>query len=288
MYEEGFRWWNLGCGGGDRVRALRDHPRGDGAPARCCGGRSRREHARRGRPVRDRAPRRARGARRSSRWRRSCGWCPRRSCRPARRPRCRSAGCPSAPTLEHYRTLFARMDLGRQLLNSVIVAARDDRARGARERRRRATRSRSSASAGAIACCGLMLLGARRAGADRDAAALPARAIARAREHARGRRRSRGSRASSASSSCGSTRSRSRTASSTPRVSTARASSAIFRRIALPLIAPDPGDARRLHVPRRVERFSLAARRARRRRRAIRCPWDSRASRASTCRTPSS
>jgi multiple sugar transport system permease protein len=30
---------------------------------------------------------------------------------------------PSDPTLEHYRTLFARMDLGRQLLNSVIVAS---------------------------------------------------------------------------------------------------------------------------------------------------------------------
>jgi len=29
---------------------------------------------------------------------------------------------PSAPTLEHYRTLFARMDLGRQVVNSVIVA----------------------------------------------------------------------------------------------------------------------------------------------------------------------
>jgi len=30
---------------------------------------------------------------------------------------------PSAPTLEHYRTLFERMELGRQLLNSVIVAS---------------------------------------------------------------------------------------------------------------------------------------------------------------------
>jgi multiple sugar transport system permease protein len=30
---------------------------------------------------------------------------------------------PSAPTLEHYRALFARMDLGRQLLNSAIVAS---------------------------------------------------------------------------------------------------------------------------------------------------------------------
>jgi multiple sugar transport system permease protein len=30
---------------------------------------------------------------------------------------------PSAPTLEHYRTLFARMDLGRQVMNSVIVAS---------------------------------------------------------------------------------------------------------------------------------------------------------------------
>lgn len=30
---------------------------------------------------------------------------------------------PSRPTLEHYRTLFARMDLGRQLLNSVLVAS---------------------------------------------------------------------------------------------------------------------------------------------------------------------
>ena len=30
---------------------------------------------------------------------------------------------PSRPTLEHYRTLFARMDLGRQVLNSVIVAS---------------------------------------------------------------------------------------------------------------------------------------------------------------------
>jgi multiple sugar transport system permease protein len=30
---------------------------------------------------------------------------------------------PSVPTLEHYRALFARMDLGRQLANSVVVAA---------------------------------------------------------------------------------------------------------------------------------------------------------------------
>ena len=30
---------------------------------------------------------------------------------------------PSRPTLEHYRALFARMDLGRQLVNSVVVAA---------------------------------------------------------------------------------------------------------------------------------------------------------------------
>src|SRR6185503_20030203 len=30
---------------------------------------------------------------------------------------------PSVPTLEHYRTLFGRMELGRQLLNSVIVAS---------------------------------------------------------------------------------------------------------------------------------------------------------------------
>lgn len=30
---------------------------------------------------------------------------------------------PSRPTLEHYRALFARLDLGRQLLNSTIVAA---------------------------------------------------------------------------------------------------------------------------------------------------------------------
>jgi multiple sugar transport system permease protein len=30
---------------------------------------------------------------------------------------------PSEPTLEHYRTLFERMELGRQLLNSVIVAS---------------------------------------------------------------------------------------------------------------------------------------------------------------------
>jgi multiple sugar transport system permease protein len=29
---------------------------------------------------------------------------------------------PTRPTLEHYRTLFARMDLGRQLLNSAVVA----------------------------------------------------------------------------------------------------------------------------------------------------------------------
>jgi len=29
---------------------------------------------------------------------------------------------PSRPTLEHYRDLFARMDLGRQLLNSILVA----------------------------------------------------------------------------------------------------------------------------------------------------------------------
>ena len=30
---------------------------------------------------------------------------------------------PRAPTLEHYRTLFARLDLGRYLLNSVLIAA---------------------------------------------------------------------------------------------------------------------------------------------------------------------
>ena len=34
-------------------------------------------------------------------------------------PRC----FPSTPTLEHYRALFTRLDLGRYLLNSAIVAA---------------------------------------------------------------------------------------------------------------------------------------------------------------------
>ena len=57
----------------------------------------------------------ARRAARRSRWRRCSGCSRSRSCPPARRRRSRRACWPSAPTLEHYRALFTRLDLARAL-----------------------------------------------------------------------------------------------------------------------------------------------------------------------------
>jgi multiple sugar transport system permease protein len=91
MYEEGFRWWNLGAAAAIAFVLFAIISRGDGLPAR-----PRRRARRGGGGVSARLPRDRSTRRVASRgWRSSHAalWMVRRrSCRPARRRRCRSAG----------------------------------------------------------------------------------------------------------------------------------------------------------------------------------------------------
>ncbi len=61
----------------------------------------------------------------------------------------------------------------------------------------------------------------------------------------------------------------------------------IFWTIVVPVVEADPGHARGLHVPERLERLHVAADRAERQSRSTRCPSRSPTWSASTCRTPS-
>ncbi len=118
MYEEGFRWWRMGYAAAVAfvlflvILAAMLVQRRVQREASCeaPSGRGRRS-TRRSSPGR------------SSRSGRCCGWSPPRSCRRARPTPIRRGCCPSAPTLEHYETLFTRLDLGRNLVNSAIIAA---------------------------------------------------------------------------------------------------------------------------------------------------------------------
>ena len=121
MYEEGFRWWNLGNASRGGVPALRrDLLRQLGA---CCASTATRrggdEPAAR-RLARQRPARRARGARPCFPllWMVSASFMP-----PGASSTLPTPILPPSPTLENYRTLFGSVGMGRYLLNSLLIAA---------------------------------------------------------------------------------------------------------------------------------------------------------------------
>ena len=281
MYEQGFRWWNLGQARRDRVRlfcARRSRHVGGAAPA-----------ARVAVWGRGAAMRRARL--RAPRWR--SRWRPRHAGAAALdglrlvHARGRGDGAPAAPPSERAprsstTPRSSRGSTSRALANSLVLAtatavslALNSLAGYAFAKLRFRGRDRASHAPRR----------ARGAGAGRDAAALPAAEGDGAREHLRGVIVP-GWRASSASSSCASTPRQIPDACSTPRASTARARRASSRPSCCRL-PPHPRDARRLHVPGRVERLPVAADRADRRG-ALHPAGRAREPRsASTCRTSS-
>ena len=183
----------------------------------------------------------------------------------ARRARVPPRCCPRAPTLEHYRDAV-RAPRPRRAHFAQQPADRGRRRRSSRcseldgRLRLRASCASRGRDRALPRCC------SRRSsipGQVGDAAALPDAARARAREHLRRRASSRASPASSASSSSASTRSRI----PDELLDAARVDGAgelrIFWSIVLPLLRPILVTLGALHLPGHVERLPLAAHRAR-------------------------
>ena len=118
MYEEGFRWWNLGFASAvafmlfiiiirHQCRTLALRPRPTGAPREPAPRRLDRQRAARGLAALSLFP---------LLWMVSV-----RSCRPAHRARSRRRCCRQV-TLDNYRQLFGNVGMGRYLLNSLAIA----------------------------------------------------------------------------------------------------------------------------------------------------------------------
>ena len=287
MYEEGFKWWNLGCASAvafllfaaDASRVTR------GAAALARGS---------GAPHEARAPRAHRSstallvAARRSRCSRCCGWCRCRSCRPGEAS---TFPPPLLPARSDARATIASCSRApawaATSLNSLLVAIGGD-----------AAVARCSTSLAGYAFAKL-----RFAGRDRifqlllGALVIPAQVAMMPLflllkqlglvNTLRRRRSCRRWRASSASSSCASTRCRSPTSCSRPRASTARASCASSARSCVPLLQPILVTLAIFTFLGTLERLHVAADRADRPASCTRCRSRWRACRASTCRTTS-
>ena len=121
MYEEGFKWWNLGFALGGRLRPVRH----DLLRRPCCSCRFARGAGRRHEPRRLLAGRVVAGPRLAlapSRCSPCCGWSRSRSCARARRAASRRRCCPRSRRWSNYRALFVTTGIGRYFLNSLLVA----------------------------------------------------------------------------------------------------------------------------------------------------------------------
>ena len=289
MYQQGFRWWNMGYAAAIAfvlfaiILALT-------LLAAACGARRERGGADEAAPA---APR----SRDDARLRRMLAlaaatllpllWMVSASFMPTGEASTGRRSSAEPPTLEHYRTLFARLNLARALLNSTLLATAVTADLAALQLDGRLRLREASASRAATASFGTLLaalvipaqvamlplfLMLKELGLVNTywGVIIPGMAsifgIFLVRQYALVDPRR---------------------ACSTRRASTAPASSASTGRSCCRFCTADPGDARDLHVHGHVERLPVAAHRADRRATSTRCRWRWPTSSASTCRTPS-
>ena len=136
MYEEGFKWWNLGTRVGGRVPAVRHHA----SPSPCVpAAHGAASGSRMNAPVRRAGSSTALLARRGGRHAVSAAVDGVGVVHGAGRGQhaIRRRSCPRQPTLDNYRELFAHAGMGRYLVNSVLLAVAATAAVAAVQRRGR-------------------------------------------------------------------------------------------------------------------------------------------------------